>query len=88
MFGNGLKTVLWLFFVSGEDFSDNEHDNLVDELEPAEHLGEPEHIFQDLHMSRMSYEDLVKKSVVCAYNNHTNDFWKIRSLNYIIGSSN
>ncbi|XP_056604113.1 condensin-2 complex subunit H2 isoform X2 [Triplophysa dalaica] len=47
----------------GEDFSDNEHDNLVDELEPAEHLGEPEHIFQDLHMSRMSYEDLVKKSV-------------------------
>ncbi|XP_057179987.1 condensin-2 complex subunit H2 isoform X1 [Triplophysa rosa] len=47
----------------GEDFSDHEHDNLVDELEPAEHLGEPEHIFQDLHMSRMSYEDLVKKSV-------------------------
>ncbi|KAA0721039.1 Condensin-2 complex subunit H2 [Triplophysa tibetana] len=47
----------------GEDFSDNEHDNLVDELEPAEHLGESEHIFQDLHMSRMSYEDLVKKSV-------------------------
>ncbi|XP_051977050.1 condensin-2 complex subunit H2-like [Xyrauchen texanus] len=48
--------------VEGEDFSDQEHDNLVDELEPA-HLGEPEQIFQDLHMSRISYEDLVKKSV-------------------------
>ncbi|XP_073724048.1 condensin-2 complex subunit H2 [Misgurnus anguillicaudatus] len=46
----------------GEDFSDNEHDNL-DELGLAEPLGEPEQIFQDLHMSRMSYEDLVKKSV-------------------------
>ncbi|XP_016351476.1 condensin-2 complex subunit H2 [Sinocyclocheilus anshuiensis] len=43
----------------GEDFSDEEHDNLVD----AEHLGEQEQIFHDLHMSRMSYEDLVKKSV-------------------------
>ncbi|XP_051974902.1 condensin-2 complex subunit H2-like [Xyrauchen texanus] len=49
--------------VEGEDFSDQEHDNLVDELEPAEHLGEQEQIFQDLHMSRISYEDLVKKSV-------------------------
>uniref|UniRef100_A0A671MNN1 Condensin-2 complex subunit H2 n=2 Tax=Sinocyclocheilus anshuiensis TaxID=1608454 RepID=A0A671MNN1_9TELE len=47
----------------GEDFSDEEHDNLVDDLEPAEHLGEQEQIFHDLHMSRMSYEDLVKKSV-------------------------
>lgn len=57
-------SVTTLTFVSGEDFSDHEHDNLVDELEPAEHLGEPEQIFQDLHMSRISYEDLVKKSVV------------------------
>ncbi|XP_077090415.1 condensin-2 complex subunit H2 isoform X2 [Siphateles boraxobius] len=49
--------------VEGEDFSDQEHDDFVDELEPADHLGEQEQIFQDLHMSRMSYEDLVKKSV-------------------------
>ncbi|XP_043093848.1 condensin-2 complex subunit H2 [Puntigrus tetrazona] len=44
----------------GDGFSDEEHDNLVDDLE---HLGEQEQIFHDLHMSRMSYEDLVKKSV-------------------------
>ncbi|XP_056311029.1 condensin-2 complex subunit H2 [Danio aesculapii] len=47
----------------GDDYSDEEHDNLADDLEPAEHLDEQEQIFQDLHMSRMSYEDLVKKSV-------------------------
>ncbi|XP_052433875.1 condensin-2 complex subunit H2 isoform X2 [Carassius gibelio] len=47
----------------GEDFSDEEHDNLFDDLAPAEHLGEREQIFHDLHTSRMSYEDLVKKSV-------------------------
>ncbi|RXN17783.1 condensin-2 complex subunit H2-like protein [Labeo rohita] len=47
----------------GEDFSDEEHDDLVDDLEPVDHLGEQEQIFNDLHMSRMSYEDLVKKSV-------------------------
>ncbi|XP_059367223.1 condensin-2 complex subunit H2 [Carassius carassius] len=47
----------------GEDFSDEEHDKLVDDLEPAEQLSEQEQIFHDLHMSRMSYEDLVKKSV-------------------------
>ncbi len=51
-------------FYSGGDFSNEEHDNLVDDLEPVEHLGEQEQIFHDLHMSRISYEDLVKKSVV------------------------
>lgn len=56
--------MVFLKFYSGEDFSDQEHDDFVDELEPADHLGEQEQIFQDLHMSRMSYEDLVKKSVV------------------------
>lgn len=56
--------MVFLKFYSGEDFLDQEHDDFVDELEPADHLGEQEQIFQDLHMSRMSYEDLVKKSVV------------------------
>ncbi|XP_073694766.1 condensin-2 complex subunit H2 [Garra rufa] len=43
----------------GDDFLDEDHDD----LEPVEHLGEQEQIFNDLHMSRMSYEDLVRKSV-------------------------
>ncbi|XP_030628921.1 condensin-2 complex subunit H2 [Chanos chanos] len=44
-----------------EDFSDQEHEDLLDEPEGG--LGEQDLLFSDSQMVRISYEDLVKKSV-------------------------
>ncbi|KAI4889149.1 hypothetical protein NFI96_019863 [Prochilodus magdalenae] len=49
--------------MEGEDYSDNEHENLYEEHGPGDVIGEQDPIFTDSQMGRISYEDLVKKSV-------------------------
>ncbi|TSK13570.1 Condensin-2 complex subunit H2 [Bagarius yarrelli] len=48
--------------MDGDDFSDHENENLVEDAS-AGIIGEPDPIFTDSQMGRISYEDLVKKSV-------------------------
>uniref|UniRef100_A0AAR2J795 Condensin-2 complex subunit H2 n=1 Tax=Pygocentrus nattereri TaxID=42514 RepID=A0AAR2J795_PYGNA len=49
--------------MDGEDYSDNENENLCEDHGPGNDIGEQDPIFTDSQMGRITYEDLVKKSV-------------------------
>ncbi|XP_076862565.1 condensin-2 complex subunit H2 [Brachyhypopomus gauderio] len=49
--------------MDGEDYSDHENENLIEENLSGDVFGEQDPIFTDSQMGRISYEDLVKKSV-------------------------
>ncbi|KAI5100196.1 condensin-2 complex subunit H2, partial [Silurus meridionalis] len=49
--------------VDGDEFSDHENENLVEDHVPEDIISEQDPILNDSQMGRISYEDLVKKSV-------------------------
>ncbi|MCI4382186.1 hypothetical protein PGIGA_G00260450 [Pangasianodon gigas] len=49
--------------LDGDDFSDHENEILVEDHAPGDIISEHDPIFTDSQMGRISYEDLVKKSV-------------------------